>query len=171
MQLIKMNYKGFEFDVNPSTVKLDYSKNIAKQFMIDSTDKTQEMSVSPVVITGNGSFVGNDARDKAYQLQHIFKSKGSDYLFLSSFQPVRAFFKNLVISIDAKRYVVDYTFTFVEDYAGKKLQYEFGYTLAETGENLFDIANRLGVDVELLVAKNDFEDIFAVKEGDKVYYA
>ncbi len=171
MQLIKMTYKGFEFDVNPSTVKLDYSKNIATQFMIDSTDKTQEMSVLPVIITGNGSFVGNDARDKAYQLQQIFKSNGSDYLFASGFEPIRAFFKNLSISTDAKRGIVDYTFTFVEDYQGKKLQYDFGYTLAENGENLFDIANRLGVSVELLVAKNDFEDVFAVKEGDKVYYA
>ena len=41
----------------------------------------------------------------------------------------------------------------------------------EKDENLFDVANRLGVGVELLVAKNDFEDVFAVNEGDKVYYA
>ena len=171
MQLIKMTYKVFEFDANPSIVKLDYSKNIATQFMIDSTDKTQEMSVSPVIVTGNGSFAGVDARDKAFQLQQIFKSSGSDYLFLSGFQPIRAFFKNLSISTDAKRGTVDYSFTFVEDYNGKKLQYDFGYTMAEKDENLFDVANRLGVGVELLVAKNDFEDVFAVNEGDKVYYA
>ena len=121
MQLIKMTYKGFEFDANPSIVKLDYSKNIATQFMIDSTDKTQEMSVSPVIVTGNGSFAGVDARDKAFQLQQIFKSSGSDYLFLSGFQPIRAFFKNLSISTDAKRGTADYSFTFVEDYKGKKL--------------------------------------------------
>lgn len=171
MQLIKMSYKNFEFDVNPCTVKVDYSKNIATRFIIDSTDKAQEMSASPVVVTGSGSFVGDGAKEKAYQLGLIFNSAGSDYLFCPGYQPVKAFFKNLSVCTNAQKGCVDYTFTFVEDYQGKKQQYDFGYTFALEGENLFDIANRLNINVEVLVAKNDFEDVFAVKEGDKVYYA
>lgn len=171
MQLIKMSYKDFEFSVNPATIKFEYSKNISTQPMLDSTDKTQEMSVSPVTITGNGSFVGDDAMEQMQQLQRVFARSGSDYLFASGFQPVKAFFKSLSFSTDAKKGCIDYSFAFVEDYQGKQVEYDFGYTIAENGENLFDIANRLDVAVETLVVKNDFENVFAVKEGDKVYYA
>lgn len=169
IQLIKMNYKGFSINVNPSSIKIDYSKTIAKKTSVFSTSTTQEICFEPTIISGSGKFAGENARDYANRLARVFKTKGSAYLFVPDGMPIKAFFKSLNISYDSESNCVSYSFEFVEDYQGKSTSYDFGYTFARKGENLFDISSRTDVDIQKLFENNNFTDLFSVKEGDRVW--
>lgn len=169
MKLIKMSYKGFTFEVNPQTISIDYSKSVSTRSFPFFTSKAQEISINPTKISASGKFVGESAREFANKFERVFKSKGSAYLFVVDSTPIKAFFTALNISFDSKENAVSYTFEFVEDYQGKQRYFDFGYTYAKDGENLYDIANRTGVSVETLYDLNNFCDLFAVEGGDKVW--
>ena len=171
MKLIKMNYKGYEFNINPSTLKLAYSKNIANQNIIDGVDRLNVISMKGAVITGTGILVGDDMLEQMSMLQMLFDKKESDYLFLPAFSPIKVYFTDLEFEMNNDKSVINYSFKFIEDSVCKKDNYCSGYTIAKNDENLFDIANRLGISVDVLVENNDFDDLFSVNEGDKVYYA
>lgn len=171
MQYITMNYKGFEFKANPTSLKVCYTKSIARRKIPFSASVSQEMSNSEAVIKGNGSFLGKDAMKKAYEMLRVFNRKGSDYLFCSSAIPIKAFFSDLDISYSSTEEKVDYSFTFIQDEDSKASDYDFGYTIAQENENAFDIANRTGIEIEKIVEANDLEDLFAIKQGDKIWLA
>lgn len=169
MQYIKMNYKGFEFDINPSSIKMELSKRVSKRVIPFKSTKIQEICFNPAKFKGSGCFYGKNARQQAHSLVRLFNDEGSAYLFSPDFPPTRAFFNDLSISFNAQKDAVEYTVEFVEDSLGKKDKYNFGFTYALYGENLFDIANRCDKRVEDLFDKNNFENLFSVKEGDKVW--
>lgn len=169
MKLIKMNYKGFTFDVNPSSIEISLSKSINTKSIPFSFSKSQEINVQPTKIKGSGKFIGEDARQKAYQLERVFMSNGSAYLFVPDANPMKAFFSELNISYDSKDSSVNYSFEFVEDSQQKSNEYPFGYTVAKYNENLYDISNRTGIDVSRLFEINSYKDLFSVKVGDKVW--
>lgn len=166
-----MNYKGFEFDANPNTLKASYTKAISKKRIPFSTSVSEEISSTEAVISGNGFFVGEDAMKKAYEMLRVFNKKGSDYLFCSSALPIKAFFCDLDISYSSVEDKVSYSFTFVQDADNKASDFDFGYTIAKQGENAFDIANRMGVDIDKIVEANSLEDLFSICEGDKIWLA
>lgn len=169
MKTIKMGFRGFVFDVNPSSIKLEYSKSVASKVVLFSTGRTQEVSFDATKISGSGKFVGKNAREYAYSLESVFKHKGSSFLFIPDGTPIKAFFTKLNISYNAEENSVSYSFEFVEDYQGERDSYDFGFTYALDGENLYDIANRTNVDVADLFSHNDYMDLFSVEGGDKVW--
>lgn len=168
MKLIKMSYKGFVFSANPSSIKIQLSKYVSKRNIPFFTSKTQEICFQPAKITGKGVFAGADAGKFADRLMRIFKSEGSAYLFLPDSEPVLAYFDALDISYDAEKNYVSYSFSFIEDSKGKKHSFDFGYTFALEGENLYDVANRTDVSIEKLAQCNDFKDLFSLSKGDRV---
>lgn len=169
MNLLKMKYKGFEFDVNPESFKLCASKNISKKDIPSEGFVNKEINVKGLVVSGKGCFIGKDAMEKAHLLLNMFNKKSSDFLFLPTGDVVKAFFSKLDIIYSSSRDKVDYTFEFVEDYLGKKSEYTFGYTYAKRQENLFDISNRTGIKVETLADLNNVPSVFAITEGDKIW--
>ncbi len=168
MKLIKMSYKGLVFYANPSSIKIQLSKYVSKRNIPLFTSKTQEICFQPSRITGNGVFAGNDAGKFADKLMRIFKSEGSGYLFLPNSEPVLTHFDALDISYDAEKNCVSYSFSFIEDCKGKRHSFDFGYTFALEGENMYDVANRTNVSIEKLARCNDFKDLFSLSEGDRV---
>ncbi len=169
MQYIKMNYKGFQFGANPASLKASYSKPIIKKRLPFSSSVSQEVGDTQAVINGKGSFIGEGAMQKAYEMLRIFNKKGSDYLFCSSAIPIKAYFSDLDISYSSGENKVDYAFTFIQDACEKSDSFDFGYTIAEENENAFDIANRTGISIDKIVESNDFEDLFEIKEGEKIW--
>jgi hypothetical protein len=169
MQAIKMSYKGITLDVNPTSVKIEFSKSIAKKKIIFKSTKTQEMCFNPIKISGSGKLIGDKAREQAHSLMRIFKSKGSAYLFTPELAPIKAFLSDLTVSFDSAQGCVEYSFSFTEDCESKEYMLDFGYTYALNGENLYDISNRTEVSVENLFKCNNFCDMFSVNEGDKVW--
>lgn len=167
--MIKMEYRGLSFPINPASIKTKFSKNISSKIIPFSVCRVQEINDYPTVITADGKFVGSRATQFAYELMHIYKQKGSSYLLLPDSVPVKAYFKNLDLSYDAKNNCVSYSVEFVEDENNKKGKFNFGYTYALKNENVYDVANRTDVDIEKLVEHNNFPDLFSLKEGDKVW--
>lgn len=169
MKLIKMSYKGFIFDVNPSSIKAELSKSIAKKSILFKSGRAQEMCFEPAKISGSGRFTGDNARQCAHNLMRVFKSRGPAYLLAPDIPPMKAYFSDLSISYNADENCVSYSFAFIEDSEDKQFSYDFGYTYALEGENLYDISNRTDVDIERLFEYNDYPDLFSVSEGDKVW--
>ncbi len=169
MDCLKMTYKGFVFDVNPSCIKTEMSRKTAQKTILFSTFKTQDMGFEPVKISGKGCFFGDNAKENACELMRVFKMKGSAYLFVPNFPPIRAVFNKLNVSFNSDKNCADYSFEFVEDSVGKNSRFDFNYTYAFENENLYDIANRTNVNVDKIFSCNEFENIFDVKGGDKVW--
>lgn len=168
MQLIKMSYKGFTFGVNPSTLKRIQSKNVKVNGGVFSFCRVNEISQNPETISGRGYFTGEDAYLCAEKLSRVFRRKGSSYLFIPGFAPIKAHFTSFAVTASADKNRIEYSFEFTEDISGKKTDCDFGYTFAKNGENMFDIANRTSRNIENLMAVNDFADAFSVREGDRV---
>lgn len=168
MKTIKMSYKGLVFSANPSSIKVQLSKSISKKSIPFSTSNAQEVCFKPSKISGEGMFTGADAREFAHKLMHVFKSEGSAYLLLPNAEPITVFFESLDISYDSSKNCVSYSFSFVEDCKSKKYSFDFGYTYALEGENLYDISNRTDVSVEKLFEYNTYKNLFSVSAGDKV---
>jgi hypothetical protein len=169
MQTIKMSYKGLIFDVNPTSVKTEFSKSIAKKKILFKSSKSQEMCFNPVKISGSGKLIGDKAKEQAHNLMRIFKSKGSAYLFVPELPPIKAYLSELNISFNSAQNCIDYDFAFIEDSEDKDYLKDFAYTYAFEGENLYDISNRTEISVENLFEYNDYSDLFSVNEGDKVW--
>lgn len=169
MAMTKMRYKDFVFDVNPSDIKLSLRKNLAKTDVMYSQQKCDEVGENAAVISGKGCFIGSGAIKQAYELVRIYNKKGADFLFTPYSSPMLAVFNKLNISYSSDSKKVEYSFEFTEQSKRKSQSFEFGYTYAEEGENLFDIADRTQIDIERIVELNDFCGVFSVKEGDKVW--
>lgn len=169
MEFIKMSYKGLTLHVNPASVKADFSKNLSKNSILLKSSRVNEICFEPTVIYGEGKLIGNDAREFAHELMRVFKSKGSAYLFCADFCPIKVYFKNLSIKFEAKENCINYTFEFVEDCNGRKNDFDFGFTYALEGENLYDISNRTNVEIEKLFELNAFKDLFSVSKGDRIW--
>lgn len=167
--MIKMEYAGFGFPVNPSSLKIKYTKNIRSKTVPFSFCRVREINDYPTVVTADGKFVGEKAMQFSYTLMRVYKRKGSSWLLMPDSVPVKAYFKSLNLSYDAKNNCVHYQVEFVEDAGAKKENYDFGYTYARRGENAFDIANRTNTDLETIVGRNDFPDLFSLKEGEKIW--
>lgn len=169
MRCIKMSYKGFEFPVNTGSIKAELSKKINTFHIPKGSARAQEICFNPAVISGGGSFTGDTAEEMAHMLIRAFQSEGAAYLFSPLFSPMKMYFSDLKLSADAENNQINYSFTFVEESADKRKRYEFGYTYALAGENLFDVANRCGVSFEKIAGANSSRDMFSVNEGDKLW--
>lgn len=164
-----MKYKDFEFEVNPQDIRLAMKKNISKQSIPYKNEKCEEINSKASIVSGKGYFVGQDAMNKAYMLSRTFNKKGSDFLFTPFCAPMKMFFTSLDVKYSACDSRVEFTFEFTQDAPYKNAKYDFDFTVAKKDENLFDISDRTGVDVEKIASLNDFGDLFAVKEGDRVW--
>lgn len=169
MELMKMRYKTFEFEVNPKDISVSMSKNISKNSLPYSSQLCNEVGKNSTIISGKGYFVGADALEKVFSLVRVYNKKGSDFLFIPSSTPIKTYFSKLDINYSSGNNRVEYTFEFVEDSQNKSDTKDFGYTYAKNGENLFDVANRTGIAIESIVSLNDIGDVFTVREGDKIW--
>ena len=169
MNSVLMSYRGVSFSVNPKTVKTGYAKTLAVSLPLSGNAAATELAAQPATVSGRGSFCGKNARAQAQTLLSVFQETGSAWLFTPVLSPMKAFFTALEFSVDAAEEKIDFTFTFTEDKGKTAGRFDFGYTVAQAGENLFDIAARTGVPIETVMERNDFETPFAVKEGERVW--
>lgn len=169
MEFMKMRYKSFVFEINPKDISVSMSKNISKNSLPYSSQLCNEVGKNATVISGKGYFTGEKALEKVFSLVRVYNQKGSDFLFVPSASPIKAYFSKLDVSYSSGNGRVEYSFEFVEDCQNKNDIRDFGYTYAESKENLFDVANRTGVAVESIVKLNDIGDVFAIREGDKIW--
>ncbi len=165
----EMSYGGYLFRVNPATLSTSFSKKVETKVIPFGFGRAAEICRMPAVIRGTGVLTGSNAGEKAHELMRIFEKDGASYLFVPQLAPMKAFFTDLSMRIDAQEQCIRFSFAFTEDCTEKKSRYPFGYTYARRGENLYDIANRCCVNSRALFEVNDFMDMFSVEEGDRVW--
>ena len=168
MKMIKLMFENTEFYSNPETLKISSEKRMNKSIELGEFEHYFEASNGAKIIEGEGEFFGKDAVWQVLRLEKLQQRKGDGELFIPEFSPLRAFFKNLSYEISADKGSVKYSFVFIQSKPDSKSLYDFGFTYALSGENLFHIANRTGVAIEKIVELNDFSDPFSVNEGEKV---
>lgn len=163
-----MKFKGFSFDVNPSFIEIHHKRIISEKALLNGKSRVNSGALCPAEITGGGSFYGNDAPEKLAMLEALHKKGGSGWLYLPQGSAYNVYFKELTFKFNADKNRYDYSFVFVENVSSKKHSYDFSYTVAGEDENLFQIAGRCNVPVEMLMALNDFATPFSVNSGDRV---
>lgn len=168
MHLMKMKYKNFEFPLNPYVIKVNHSRNIAENPILDSDSAAYNISKNASVISGEGCFFGEKAFYFASELERLSKSDSSGWLFTPNGNCFNAYFKELTIKSDAKRNEVFYSFTFIENCNHNKVKREIDFVYAKKDENLFDIAHRCKVPIEKLLELNNRKNPFDISTGDKV---
>lgn len=169
MQYMKMKYGGFEFDVNPKTFKISMDKNIVTYDAVYSDQISFDNGRNCICVSGEGYFVGENAANKAFELVRAYNKKGSDYLFLPNSVSVKVHFSSLDISYSSANDRIEYSFVFTQESNNKEETGSLDFTYVLENENLFDVSNRTGVGIETLVKCNDIGNIFAVKEGDRIW--
>lgn len=163
-----MSFKGFAFDVNPSFIEIRHRRIISEKVLLNGKSRVNSGALCPVEITGRGCFYGDNAPEKLAVLEVLHKKGGAGRLCLPQGSAYRVYFKELSFSFNSDKNRYEYSFAFVECTNSKKSSFDFSYTLADDGENLFQIAGRCNVPVERLMALNDFATPFSVNSGDRV---
>lgn len=165
---MKLKYKDFEFSVNPSSIEIFSSANCAVKAVFNENSVTQNVSVNPVIVVGSGEFYGDKCDEYCAFLQNMIKEKSSGWLILPSAPPVKAFFTEFKFCKSSKKNCLAYSFEFTEDCTRRSPIKHLKYTIAETGENAFEIANRCNTSVNEIMCLNDLKSPFDIKSGDRV---
>lgn len=168
MAAMKMRFKDFEFPSNPAVIKTELSANVRENSLFESDSAVYNISRNAAVISGKGCFWGEERFTASALLKKLQSSSDAGWLFLPDGSCFNAFFTALTVEEDAKKDCVFYSFSFTENCLHKKEEYDFGFTLAQENENMFDIAHRCGVPIETLMRLNDFKTPFSIKAGDRV---
>lgn len=167
-ELEKMQYKSFVFPSNPSKLKTTGSRRLKQVPVITGGTKVFNASAAPIKISGSGHFFGGLSVQNADKLHHLLSENDSGWLFVPNSVPICAFFESFETVCDTKNNCVSYKFSFIEDCSNRKYMHDFGYTVAQDGENVFDIAYRTKSSVDRIMEKNEFITPFDVPSGGKV---
>lgn len=163
---MKLKYKDFEFPVNPGSINISSSTNCRSKSVFGKNSVTENVSVNPVTVTGDGEFF--DGTEVCAELQNMLKDKSSGWLYIPSAAPVKAFFTEFKFSKSNKKNSVAYSFKFTEDCTDRSARINFRFTIAEEGENAFEIANRCNASVNDIMSLNDIKSPFDINAGDRV---
>lgn len=167
-KLTRMQYKDFVFPQNPAEIKVESAGLQTVRSVNGETPFVNGISRKPIVVSGEGSFYGEDAVANALELQNFLSSPDSGWLIVPASPPIKAFLTSFSSVCNAVKNCVFYSFTFTEDCSHRKYGGNPNYTYAQVGENLFDVAYRTGVSIDKIMEVNDYETPFSVSNQNKV---
>lgn len=165
-----IRFKNFEFEHNPETLLITSQKNISRQNVLSSKSVLRETGDNSRIITGEGYIYGEGCIYKFVKLFSLKEQSGSGILSLPGIKPFYAFFESLEYSTDPTPELISYKFVFREDCSKQRnlLVANRFYTL-ENGEDLWDVAYKFSVPVEILVKLNpELNSVNDIEEGSKV---
>lgn len=165
---MRLKYKEFEFPSNPGKIEILSSASCSSKPVLSGGSAVENISADPIVVCGSGEFYGEGCEEYCARLQNILKDTSSGWLFIPSSPPVKAFFTAFSFSKNTKKNSVLYSFKFTEDCLDRMAERKFDCTVARTGENAYEIANRTGISVNDIMLLNDFKSPFDIEEGDRV---
>lgn len=165
---MRMRFNDFIFPSNPERIEVFASTNLKSSAVLNKNSEVSNISVNPIIVKGAGEFYGERALEYCLQLQHFLKQKRSGILLLPSESGFNMYLTEFAFERNAKKNCVTYSFKFTEDCGDKSEHRAFYKTTALDGENAFDIADRCGVSVDIIMQKNGFKSPFDIKSGDCV---
>lgn len=168
MKNVKMSYKGYELSSNPERLEIISRSNINVSPIYDDKGVSENTSICPVVVKGSGYFYGDRAEEECTYLSQLLKDSSAGWLICPALYSIEAYFTEFTYELDAASASASYSFTFVERCDDALVEREVDYVDARENENLFDIANRVGVSVSRLMQLNDLQSPFLINAGERV---
>ncbi len=150
----KMSFKEYVFEQNPSMMTIAYNRNIVSRVMPNSKSDVQELGLKRRIISGEGTFFGEQCVEQSERLRTVFEQGGKGILYLPGQKPMVALFRSLEIRAVDMENVMEYRFVFDEcesDATEPKLRMALG----DGKQCLWDFAYRYGVDIDDLMEWND----------------
>lgn len=151
-----MKYKNYTFINNPSKINITTMRNIKEIDIPYNGSLFQDYGRKKRIVSGTGSFFGDNCIEQFNELFNVFKLGGTGYLTLPSMEPFLAVFKSLELEGDVYPNLVTYSFEFWEDMniLPDNLINNVSYHVVKSGENLWSIASKYGLKMEKLISLN-----------------
>lgn len=170
MKNVPIKFCDFEFSVNPQSMEIISDSKYSKTQLANQNYCIDNFLTQPSVISGIGSFVGDNANDEFISLFEIFKQGKVGTLQFSGMRPINCIMTKLNKKLESFENVVSYEFEFLEVPRNKDNLDGQGkvYTIQD-GETLWNVAVKFDISIEKIMKLNpEISSPFNVKLGDKV---
>ena len=171
MELKPIQIGNFSFRFNPYEFKTYLSSKLCEYNLpfSDYSLTVDNKNVSETIIA-KGEFFGNNAYDDFKRLYNLFMQKKSQVLIHPLYSPCYVYFKNLQLLQAPLENYIKYQFELVKigdlDLKDELLKNTTNKYYVKSGETLFDISAKTGVDIDTIYEKNDITDPFNLTEGE-----
>lgn len=148
----QMQFGSFRWQREPATLSIAHSRQVQTHLLPGSGTTVEDLGRRAAVITGEGVFVGADAKAQFTALAAL-QDKGTAVLRLPGLPPMMARLTKLEYAGAVQPEKAGYRFTFLEDPTAVVPETPFapsGRYLAAEGEDLWHIAMAYGVAPEQL---------------------
>lgn len=168
MNLMTMGFGGFTWQVNPTSLRLEWARDIKETALPFAGRVLTDLGVKKRRVTGEGYFTGPECMERWQALSAAFAKGGSAYLQLPGQAPFLAVMAELKLLGEPGEDAVHYSFVFTEEkgqegYRGGRVH------KAAAGESLWDYAWRYRVPIEQMHKANPhIRDIACLEQGEEV---
>lgn len=161
-------FREFQFPVNPQNLEIRENDRVRVVPLARDGHWIDERPLHPSSVKGTGIFTGVQSPRDFERLRREFVKGGSGVLLLGGYRIMDAVFRSLTCT-GRQGDSVGYSFEFVETPVEKNSAEQVVH-LVDEGENMWDIADKYGMQIERLMALNPSvsapEDI---RPGEEVF--
>lgn len=169
MNLMTMGFKGFTWQVNPTTLRLELGRNLRETALPYVGSRLEDLGKRKRRVSGEGYFIGKDCMAQWQALGAAFAQGGPGWLQLPGQAPILAVMEELKLLGEPGENALRYSFAFVESTGGQGVPRGQLYHAA-AGESLWDYAWRHHKSMEELRAANQhIRDIACLEQGEEVW--
>lgn len=108
-----LRYKGYGFPYNPNRLEIKHTRNFVKYPILQSHVHIEEAKDDSMIVSGKGSFFGENSMAEFEQLKNLFDQGGVGQLVLPVGNIVDAYFASLIQIFESGTDALDYEFSFV----------------------------------------------------------
>lgn len=168
MNLMTMGFKGFTWQVNPTTLRLELGRNLRETALPYVGSRLEDLGKKKRRVSGEGYMIGKECMAQWQALGAAFAQGGAGYLQLPGQKPFLAVMEELKLLGEPGENALRYSFAFVES-LGDEDAGEGRVFYAAAGESLWDYAWRHHCDIGALRAANQhIRDIACLEQGEEV---
>ncbi|MBR5272476.1 MAG: hypothetical protein IKU25_03665 [Clostridia bacterium] len=170
MNNANMRFKDFVWPINPAEISFSTKNTVKELNLLYGGCILQNLGRQPKIISGKGTFTGENAFFWFSELEKLFAQNTSGILLISGIAPCNATFTKLKMLGQPAKDTVQYEFVFVEDIGEiESNSTQSCYVVLSCGQNLWHISNLHCVAIETLMKLNPFiPSPWEVKQGDVV---
>ena len=169
MKTASMRFAGCSWQYNPQTLSISGQKNIAENKIHNSDSIVQSFGRLPRSVSGEGYLCGENCFERMDKLWGLYRRKEEGTLTIPCLTAMRAVFTRLELLVEPKDDLIKYRFGFIEVMREDKMRVPIDTHTVISGESLWDISYRYGVDIDTLMRLNPtIRHPFYLYEGEEV---
>ena len=154
MRNAPMRFGGMSLSHNPSKLTVTDAAGVMRLSSPGSSPDSRYIARRPRIIKGEGELYGGDCLSQYEALHEMYMLGQRGVLALPGMAPMYAYLSELGMTAEPTDDVLGYTFTFTETGGEATAVSPETSVTAGSGDSLWDVAYRYGIDIETLVALN-----------------